>query len=269
MRDNYQQYLSLLLQTYGFSKSTLGALTGRTEAQIDSLTIQGAHNLVFEALYLRYNINEFLSKLTVAGVDNFVAINLPSFEWYRLVRAAIESSFDQLANAFSINLTAGTGGVSVITLADGTSSIQIGSGSISSLFIISASRLALCLGTTVSEIYQRTMFNYQTLYQSSAVDLVKRKIIFETENFNVLMARLGITLDSIRNTETVDQTIDNRVGLTAEQLRCMYGWSSQFTSFLFGITWANVSSFRLCKTSWPLHRIAVALLHSSPTVCRK
>jgi hypothetical protein len=271
MRDNYQQYLSLLLQTYGFSKSSLGVLTGRTEAQIDILTIQEAHNLVFEALYLRYNINEFLSKLTVAGVDNFVAINLPSFEWYRLVRAAIESSFDQLASAFSTNLTAGTGGVSVITLADGTSSIQIQSGSISSSFVISASRLASCLGTTVSEIYQRTMPSYQTLYQSSAVDLMNRKIILDTENLNALLARLGITFDSIKNTETVGQTIQNRVGLTAEQLRCMYGWSSQFTSFLFGITWGNVSSFRLCNdyTSWPLHRIAVALLYSSPTVCRK
>ncbi|CAB4036380.1 partial, partial [Paramuricea clavata] len=268
MRDNYQQYLSLLLKTYGFSKSTLGALTGRTVAQIDSLTIQEAHNLVFEALYLRYNINEFLSKLTVAGVDNFVAINLPSFEWYRMVRAAIESSFDQLASAFSTNLTAGTGGVSVITLADGTSSIQIRSGSISSNFVISASRLASCLGTTVSEIYQRTMPSYQTLDQSSAVDLMNRKIVLETENLNALLARLGITFDSIKNTETVGQTIENRVGLTAEQLRCMYGWSSQFTSFLFGITWGNVSSFRLYNdyTSWPLHRIAVALIHSSPTM---
>ncbi|CAB4024062.1 Gastrula zinc finger, partial [Paramuricea clavata] len=192
MRDNYQQYLSLLLQKYGFSKSTLGALTGRTVAQIDSLTIQEAHNLVFGALYLRYNINEFLSKLTVEGVDNFVAINLPSFEWYRLVRIAIESSFDQLASAFSTNLTAGTGGVSVITLAD---------------------------GTTVSEIYQRTMPTYQTLYQSSAVDLMNRKIVLETENLNALLAQLGITFDSIKNTETVGQTIENRVGLTAEQLR--------------------------------------------------
>ena len=271
MKDNYQQYLSLLLQTYGFSKYSLASLSGRTEAQIDSSTIQEAHNLVFEAVYLRYNINEFLSKLTVAGVDNFVAINLPSFEWYRLVQAAIESSFDQIASAFSTNLTVKTGGVSVVTLADGTSSIQIGSSSISSSFVITGSRLASCLDTTVSEIYQSAMANYQTLYQNSALDLMNKKIILEMENFGTLLVRLGITFKSIKNNETVGKTIQNRVELAAEQLRCMYGWSSKFTSFLFGITWANVSSFRLCSnyTSWSVHRIAVALLHSSPTVCRK
>ena len=270
MNANYQQYLTLLLQTYGFSKSGLPSLTGRTVAQIDSLTIQQAHNLVFEALYRRYNIIEFLSKLTVAGVDNNVAINLPSFEWYRLVRAAIESSFDRLAMAFSTNLTAGTGGISVVTLADGTSSIQIQSGSLSSTFLISASRLASCLETTVSEIYQRNMPSYQTLYQSQTVDLMNKKIVFETTNFNNLLAQLGITFSNIES-ETVDQTIQNRVGLNEDQLQCLYGWSSQFTSFLFGISWRNVSSFRLCNdyTSWPLHRIAVALLHSTPTVCRK
>ena len=270
MNANYQQYLTRLLQTYGFSKSGLASLTGRTVAQIDGLTIQQAHNLVFEALYLRYNIVEFLSKLTVAGVDNNVAINLPSFEWYRLVRAAIESSFDRLAMAFSTNLTAGTGGISVVTLADGTSSIQIQSGSLSSTFLISASRLASCLGTTVSEIYQRNMPSYQTLYQSQAVDLMNKKIVFETTNFNNLLAQLGITFSNIES-ETVGQTIQNRVGLNEDQLQCLYGWSSQFTSFLFGISWRNVSSFRLCNdyTSWPLDRIAVALLHSTPTVCRK
>ncbi len=271
MSNNYQQYLSLLLQTYGFSKSSLASLSGVTVAQLDSLTIQEAHNLVFEALYLRYNIVEFLSKLTVGGVDNYVAINLPSFEWYRLVRAAVESSFDQLASAFSTNLTAGTGGISVVTLADGTSSIQIRSGSISNSFVIWTARLASCLGTTVSEIYQRTMPGYQTLYQNSAVALMNKKIVLETENFNALLARFGITFDSIKNSETVGQTIQNRVGLTAEELQCMYGWSAQFTSFLFGITWGNVSSFRLCGnyTSWLLHRIAVALQFSTPTVCRK
>ena len=270
MSNNYQQYLTLLLQTYGFSKSGLGLLTGRAVAQIDGLTIQQAHNLVFEALYLRYNIVEFLSKLTVAGVDNTVAINLPSFEWYRLVRAAIESSFDQLALAFSTNLTTGTGGISVVALGDGTSSIQIQSGSLSSTFVISESRLASCLGTTVSEVYQRSMSSYQTLYQNQAVDLMNEKIILETTNFNVLLSQLGISFGSIAS-ETVGQTIQDRVGLNEQQLRCLYGWSSEFTSFLFGISWANVSSFRLCAeyTSWPLHRIAVALLHSTPTVCRK
>ena len=270
MSNNYQQYLTLLLQTYGFSKSGLGLLTGRTVAQIDGLTIQQAHNLLFEALYLRYNIVEFLSKLTVAGVDNTVAINLPSFEWYRLVRAVIESSFDRLALAFSTNLTAGTGGISVVALGDGTSSIQIQSGSLSSTFVISESRLASCLGTTVSEVYQRSMSSYQTLYQSQAVDLMNKKIILETTNFSALLSQVGISFGSIAS-ETVGQTIQNRVGLNEEQLRCLYGWSSEFTSFLFGISWANVSSFRLCVeyTSWPLHRIAVALLQSTPTVCRK
>ena len=271
MSNDYQQYLSLLLQTYAFSKSSLASLSGITVAQLDSLTIQEAHNLVFETLYLRYNIVEFLSKFTVGGVDNYVAINLPSFEWYRLVRAAVESSFDQLASAFSTNLTAGTGGISVVTLADGTSSIQIRSGSISSSSVISTARLASCLGTTVSEIYQRTMPGYQTLYQNSAVAFMNKEIVLETENFNALLARLGITFDSIKNSETVGQTIQNRVRLTAEELQCMYGWSAQFTSFLFGITWGNVSSFPLCGdyTSWPLHRIAVALQYSTPTVCRK
>ena len=270
MSNNYQQYLTLLLQTYGFSKSGLGLLTGRTVAQIDGLTIQQAHNLVFEALYLRYSIVEFLSKLTVAGVDNTVAVNLPSFEWYRLVRAAIESSFDRLALAFSTNLTTGTGGISVVALGDGTSSIQIQSGSLSSTFVISESRLASCLGTTVSEVYQRSMSSYQTLYQNQAVDLMNKKIILETASFSVVLSQLGIPFGSIAS-ETVGLTIQNRVGLNEEQLRCLYGWSSEFTSFLFGISWANVSSFRLCAeyTSWPLHRIAVALLHSTPTVCRK
>ena len=270
MSDNYQQYLTLLLQTYGFSKSGLGLLAGRTVAQIDGLTIQQAHNLVFEALYLRYNIVEFLSKLTVAGVDNTVAVNLPSFEWYTLVRAAIESSFDRLAVAFSTNLTTGTDGISVVVLGDGTSSIQIQSGSLSSTFVISESRLASCLGTTVSEVYQRSMSSYQTLYQNQAVDLMNKKIILETTNFNALLSQLGITFNSIES-RTVGQTILDRVGLNKEQLRYLYGWSSEFTSFLFGISWANVSSSRLCAeyTSWPLHRIAVALLHSTPKMCRK
>ena len=125
MSDNYPQYLSLLLQTYGFSQSSLALLSERTVAQLDSLKIQEAHNLVFEALYIRYYILEFLSRVSdnLVNIDNFVAINLPSFEWYRLVRAAIKRSFDQLSNAFSTNLTVG-GGVLVVTLADGTSSIQ-------------------------------------------------------------------------------------------------------------------------------------------------
>ena len=270
MQNNYQQYLNLLLQTYGLSKSSLASLTGRSVAQIDSLTIQEAHNLVFEALYTRYNIVEFLSRVSGVNIDNFVAINLPSFEWYRLVRAAIESSFNQLSSAFSTNLTVG-GGVSVVTLADGTSSIQIQSGRTVSSFVISAARLASCLGSTVSEIYERTLPSYQTLYQSSAVDLMNKKIILETENFSSLLARLGITFKNIRDSETVGQTIENRVGLTAAELQCMYGWSTQFTSFLSGITWRNVSSFRLCGDfqSWPLHRIAVELSYSTPTVCRK
>jgi hypothetical protein len=269
MLDNYQQYLSLLLQTYGFSKASLASLTGRTVAQIDGLTIQEAHNLVFSALYTRYNILEFLSKLSGVSFDNHVAINLPSFEWYRLVRAAIESSFDQLANAFSTNLTVG-GGVLVVPLADGTSSIQIQTGNTPSSFVISTTRLASCLGSTVSAIYGRTLPSYQTLYQNSAVDLMNKKIILETESFNTLLARLGITFESIRD-ETVGQTIENRVGLTTAQLQCMYGWSNQFTAFLSGITWRNVSSFRLCGNFqfWSLHRIATELLYSTPTVCRK
>ncbi|XP_028394492.1 uncharacterized protein LOC114518684 [Dendronephthya gigantea] len=268
MKNNYQQYLSLLLQTYGFSKSGLASLTGQTEAQIDDLTIQEAHSLVFEALYLRYNIVEFLSKFNPAGVDKYVAINLPSFEWYRLVKAAIEKSFDQLSIAFSTNLTVGTGGISVVTLTDGTSSIQVQTCSAPSSFVTTVTCLASCLGTTVSEIYQRTMSGYQTLYQTSAVPLMNNKIVLETEKFEDLLARLGTTLGSI-DSETVGETIQNRVGLTAEQLRCMYGWSSEFTSFLFGISWRNVSSFRLCGNfvSWPLHRIALALKYSTPSIC--
>ena len=270
MNANYQQYLSLLLQTYGFTKSSLASISGRTEAQIDALTIQEAHDLIFQALFLRYDITEFLSKLNVAGVDNYVAINLPSFEWYRLVRAAIVSSFDQLATAFSVNLTAGTGGVSVTQLADGSFSIRTQAGSSSSTFVISAARLATCLGTTQAEVYARSMPGYQSLYQGPAVNLMNKKIVLETTNFDSLLTQLGITFGSI-NTETVGQTIQNRVGLSAEELRCVYGWSSEFTNFLFNITWGGVSSFRLCNNyiSWPLHRIAVALLHSTPTVCRK
>ena len=270
MNTNYQQYLSLLLQTYGFTKSSLASITGRTEAQIDALTIQEAHDLIFQALFLRYGITEFLNKLNVAGIDNYVAINLPSFEWYRLVRAAIVSSFDELATAFSVNLTAKTGGVSVTQLSDGSFSIRTQAGSSSSTFIISATRLATCFGTTQAEVYARSMPSYQSLYQGPAVALMNKKIILETTNFNSLLTQLGITFGSI-NAETVGQTIQNRVGLSAEELRCVYGWSSEFTNFLFNITWGGVSSFRLCNNyiSWPLHRIVVALLHSTPTVCRK
>ena len=58
----------------------------------------------------------------MTGVDNTVSIKLPSFEWYRLVKAAaIESSFDRLAVAFSTNLITGTCSISIVTLGDGTS----------------------------------------------------------------------------------------------------------------------------------------------------
>ena len=257
MSDNYPQYLSLLLQTYSFSKSSLALLTERTVAQIDGLTIQEAHNLVFEALYIRYNISEFLSRVSWVNIDNFLAINLPSFEWYRLVQAAIRRSFEQLSNAFSTNLTVG-GGVSVVTLADGTSSIQIDANSTNSSFVISTTRLASCLGSTVSGIYGRTLPSYQALYQTSAVDLINKKIVLETEYFNALLTRLGITFENIADSETVGQTIENRVRLNAAELQCMYDWSAQFTSFLSVITWRNVSSFHESGDyiSWPLYRIA-------------
>ena len=271
MSNNYQQYLSVLLQTYSMTNSSLAALTGRTEAQIDGLTIQEAHNLVFEALYVRYDIVEFLNKLNITGVYNYVAINLPSFEWYRLVRAAIESSFDQLANAFSTNLTAATGGVTVVTLADGTFSVQIQSGSISSSFVISASRLASCLDSTTSVVYQRNILSYQSFYQGPIVHLMRKKITMETKNLDDFLAQFGITFESIADNETVGQTIDNRVGLTEAQLQCMYGWSSQFTSFLHNITWSKVCSFRLCGDFffWPLHKIVVGLRYSTAMVCGK
>ena len=86
------------------------------------------------------------------------------------------------------------------------------------------------------------MSSYQTLYQNQAVDLMNKKIILETTNFSALLSQLGISFGSIAS-ETVGQTIQNRVGLNEEQLRCLYGWSSEFTSFLFGMSWANVSSF--------------------------
>jgi hypothetical protein len=87
---------------------------------------------------------------------------------------------------------------------------------------------------------------------------MNKKIILETEGFNTLLSRLVITFESIRDSETVGQTIENRVGLTAAELQCMYGWSDQFTTFLFGITWRNVSSFHENEDyiSWPLYRIA-------------
>ena len=270
MKANYQQYLPLLMQTYGFTKSSLASITGRTEAQIDRMTIQEAHDLIFQALFLRYDIIEFLGKLNVSGVHNYVAINLPSFEWDRLVRAVIVSSFEQLATAFSVNLTAGTGGILVTRLADSSFSIRTETWSSSSTFVISSSRLATCLGTTEEEVYGRTMPGYQSLYQGPAVDLMNKKIILETTDFNSLLNQLGITFGSI-NTEIVGQTIQNRVGLSVEELRCVYGWSSEFTNFLFSLTWDSVSSSRLCHnyTSWPLQRIIVALMHSTHTECRK
>ena len=137
----------------------------------------------------------------MTGVDNTVAVNLPSFEWYRLVRAAIESSFDRLAVASSTNLTNGTAGISVVALGDGTSSIQIQSGSLSSTFVISESRLASCLGTIVSEVYQRSMSSYQTLYQYQAVDVMNKKLILEQQismrycsNFEYHLAALEVKL---------------------------------------------------------------------------
>ena len=269
-QTNYPQLLTLLLETYGISKSSLASLTGTTVANIDALTIQRAHNLVFNAVNLRYSISEFLSKLNVVGVDHEVAINLPSFEWYRLVRAAIQSSFEQLANAFSVNMTSGFGGIEIITLADGSYSIKIKQGSAFSSFIINTDRLATCLlKTTTSAIYGWPMSSYQTTYQSTVVDLMRKKISFETESLEAILTRLGITFDSIKETETVGQTIANRVGLSQEQLRCFYGWSIQFSIFFEGITWGNVSAYRLCNdyTKWSLQRITFALQSSNETVC--
>ena len=269
-QTNYPQFLTLLLETYGISKSSLASITGTTVANIDALTIQQAHSLVFNALSIRYSISEFLSKLNVVGVDHEVAINLPSFEWHRLVRAAIQSSFAQLANAFSVNMTSGSGGIEIITLADGSYSIKIKQGSAFSSFIINTDRLATCLlKTTTGAIYGWPMSSYQTTYQSTVVDLMRKKISFETESLEAILTQQGITFDSIKQTETVAQTIANRVGLSQEQLRCLYGWSTQFSIFFEGITWGNVNAYRLCNdyTKWSLQRITVALQSSNATVC--
>ena len=272
LSTNYPQFLSLLLHTYGFSKSSLASITGNTQANIDSFTIQQAHSLVFNAVLLRYNISEFTSKLNVPGVDSYVAINLPSFEWYRLVRAVIQSSFDQLANAFSVNLTSGSGGAQVVAHGDGSLSIQIEQGSFFNSYRVTTEVLANCLlqNTTVA-IYEGTLSSYQTMYHNTVVNLMRKKISFETDTFVTILTRLGITFESIKENETVAETIENRVGLTQEQLRCLYGWSTQFSAFLEGINWANVSSFRLCNdyTKWTLHRILVALQSSKATVCGK
>ena len=244
MSANYASFLFKLLTTYGYSSSGLAAAAGITEAQLNSLTIQEAHSLVLDSVKSRYRISDVASLLNMTGVNTHVLINLPSFEWVKVVMVAIENAFAQSADAYSILLSGG--GVQISIIEGGFPAIQV-SGSVTyHNDRISPAELANCLNKTLAEVHAMSFAEYHQFHINSIVPLLRKKIVYETQTMESLLNSLGLDFDDVKS-KSVAEVIVQLTGLSTENLQCLYGWNSDFLNTDLGKTFQSANETRLCN----------------------
>ena len=269
---NNPTFRNLLLSTYGYSYNQLNSLTQTPESQLSSLPVVELHAIILEALVDRYSISNLPLLLNVPGVvDMHVLSTLPSFEWSRIVRAVIESSFAHSANALSVNLAATGSNITVTNQDDGSPSIEISPSSVFFSPRVTTSTLATCLlGRNETDIYAMILPDYHNLFSVNIIPIVRGKITIESTSFESLLAQDNLVLRQVWN-RTVADVIAQYTGLTVQQLGCLYGWDQTFLDFITGITWEDVSAFRLCSEYelLTLHQILVQLSTAPVVNCCK
>jgi hypothetical protein len=244
MTINYNAFLTTLLNIYGYTSSNLAQAAGITQAQLSSLTIQEAHNLVIDSIESRYRITDVASLLGIPEVDTHVLINLPSFEWQRVVSAAIQNAFSQSADAYSVLLSAG--GVQIANTPDGFPAIQVSDSVTYHTDRITPTELANCLNRQLSEIDAMTFSHYHQLHIGSIVPLLRNKLQYETQSMENLLTSIGQNFDNMKSS-AVAQVISLLTGLTIENLQCLYGWSTTFVNTDLAITFQTANETRLCN----------------------
>jgi hypothetical protein len=244
MSINYNSFLTTLLGVYGYTSSGLATEAGITQTQLNSLTIQEAHNLVIDSIQSRYRINDVASLLGIAQVDAHVLINLPSFEWQRVVAAAIQNAFSQSADAYSVLLSAG--GVQISTIAGGFPAIQVSDSVTYHADRITATELANCLNRQLSDIYAMSFAQYHQLHINNIVPLLRNKLQYEMQSMEGLLTSIAQNFDDIKS-RTVAEVITQLTGMTIENLQCLYGWNTTFVNTDFAITFQNANETRLCN----------------------
>ena len=269
MAANYPSFLTTLLNTYGYTAAQLSLSGGITESQLNSLTIQKAHRLTLNSIMTRYNISDRLADAVgIPGVDFHVLTNLPSFEWDRIVRAAIEAAFKQSANAFSVKLS--EGGVQITTVNGGFTSIQVSDSPTFYTDRITPSELANCLGLSLSSIYSLNFTAYHQLFYNNIVSILRNKLKFETQSMESLLLANGLQFEDIESM-TVAEVITQLTGLTKENLGCFYPWSSTFLNTDLAKTFDNANTTRLCNDflGLSLYNIVIKIQQTADKVCCK
>lgn len=244
MRSNYNSFLTRLLSTYGYNSSGLAMSAGINDSQLNSLTIQEAHNLLVDSIQTRYRISDVASLLGQAQVDTHVLINLPSFEWATVVEPTIEKAFSQSADAFSVVLSAG--GVQIVTLVDGFPAIQVTTHVTYHTNRTSSLELADCLNRSFAGIKSMSLLQYHQFHRNNIVPLLRKKFKYENQSMQDLLTLLGQSFDDIKSS-TVAEVITQLTGLTVQNLQCLYGLSTTFTSTDLAKTFQNANETRLCN----------------------
>ena len=268
---NNPAFRNLLLATYGYSWNELVNITGKLLTQLQSLPVADLHALILDEIELRYNFTDLASAVGVTGVNSFVLSTLPTFEWYRIVRAAIERSFTVAADAVSINVAHANSGLQVVVQPDGNPSVRVSPGSVFFSPKISTDSLATCLlGRNKTDIYAMSFSEYHKLFRDNIVPVVNGKITFESQTLVSLLTNDGLTFDDIEN-KTVAEVVTEQTGLSLQQLGCLYGWNLDFLNLIEEITWKNVSAYRICNEyqGLTLHSILVTLSTAESKNCCK
>ncbi|XP_028394545.1 uncharacterized protein LOC114518753 [Dendronephthya gigantea] len=244
MRTNYNSFLTRLLNTYGYSSSGLALSAGITEAQLNSLTIQEAHNLIINSIEARYRINDVAALLGIAQVDTHVLINLPSFEWEKVVAVAIQNAFAQSADAFSVMLSAG--GVQISTIEGTFPAIQVTDAVTYHTNRTTPTELASCLNKQLSDIYNMSFAEYHQLHINNIVPLLRIKLLFEVQSMETLLNSGALDFDDVKY-KNVTEVITQLTGMTIANLQCLYGWSNDFINTDLAITFQEANETRLCN----------------------
>ena len=269
---NNPMFRNLLLSTYGYSYNDIISLTQMPELQLSSLPVVQLHAIILEALADRYSISNLPLLLNVPGVLNMhILSTLPFFEWSRIVRAVIGSSFAHSANALSVNLVASGSHITVTNQDDGNPSIEISPSSVFFSPRVTTSTLATCLlGRSEADIYAMTLPDYHTLFSANIIPIVQGKVSIESTPLENLLAQDNLVLQQVEN-RTVADVVAQYTDLSVQQLECLYGWDQTFLDFMTGITWKNVSAFRLCSEYelLTLHQILVQLSTAPEVNCCK
>ena len=248
LETNNPTFRTLLLSAYGYSYNELVSVTETPQTQLSNLAVVELHAIILEALADRYSIPNLPSLLNVPGVvDMQILSTLPSFEWSRIVRAVIQSSFLHSANALSVNLALSGSHIAVMNQNDGNPSVEISPSSVFFTPRLTTSTLATCLlGRNEADIYATTLPDYHTLYSNSIIPVVQGKVTIESTPFESLLAQESLVLQNVRN-RTVADVIAQYTGLSVQRLGCLHGWDQTFLDLITTLTWGDVSSFRLCS----------------------